>query len=63
MPPGWSFGLPYGFRAVWGVSRLTFEAFTLGTVVLLLAIAVAGYLTQRMRTRRRDYEREAGPAR
>ncbi|MFI1496862.1 APC family permease [Streptomyces platensis] len=57
------FGLPYDFRAVWGVSRLTFEAFTLGTVALLLAVAVAGYLTQRMRTRSRDEEREGGPAR
>ncbi|MCF3142219.1 APC family permease [Streptomyces platensis] len=57
------FGLPYDFRAVWGVSRLTFEAFTLGTVALLLAVAVAGYLTQRGRTRSRDEEREGGPAR
>ncbi|MEU8781300.1 hypothetical protein [Streptomyces sp. NPDC048637] len=57
------FGLPNGFRAVWGVSRLTFEAFTLGTVVLLLVVAAAGYLTQRLRTQPQDDERQTGPAR
>ncbi|URZ99921.1 hypothetical protein NCG97_03280 [Streptomyces lydicamycinicus] len=57
------FGLLYDFRAVWGVSRLSFEAFTLGTVALLLAVAVAGYLTQRRRTRPRNEERATGPAR
>ncbi|MFD8545940.1 APC family permease [Streptomyces sp. NPDC059649] len=43
-------GSRYDFRATWGVSRLTFEAFTLGTVAVLLAIAAAGYLVQRWRT-------------
>ncbi|MBL1094418.1 MULTISPECIES: APC family permease [Streptomyces] len=42
-------GFRYDFRATWGVSRLTFEAFTLGTVAVLLAIAAAGYLVQRWR--------------
>ncbi|UZJ32969.1 APC family permease [Streptomyces endophytica] len=42
-------GFHYDFRATWGVSRLTFEAFTLGTVAVLLAIAAAGYLVQRWR--------------
>ncbi|REK86875.1 APC family permease [Streptomyces inhibens] len=57
------FGIPYDFRATWSVSRLAFETFTLGTVVLLLAVAAAGYMTQRMRTQPQDDERETGPAR
>ncbi|MFE0381411.1 APC family permease [Streptomyces inhibens] len=56
-------GIPYDFRATWSVSRLAFETFTLGTVVLLLAVAAAGYMTQRMRTQPQDDERETGPAR
>ncbi|WP_051871391.1 hypothetical protein [Streptomyces sclerotialus] len=36
------FGLGYDFRDAWGVSRLTFEAFTLGTVVLLLVVGGLG---------------------
>ncbi|MER7153467.1 APC family permease [Streptomyces lydicus] len=47
-------GFPYDFRATWGVSRLTFETFTLGTVGVLLAVAAAGYATQRMRSRTRQ---------
>nr|WP_202486754.1 APC family permease [Streptomyces sp. SID8354] len=44
-------GMPYRFRTVWGVSRLTFETFTLSTVGLLLAVGAAGYVTQRVRAR------------
>ncbi|ANZ14517.1 APC family permease [Streptomyces noursei] len=55
-------GIPYGFRAVWGVSRSTFETFTLGTVGLLLAVAGAGYVTQRMRAQPGDDQRQSGPA-
>ncbi|MFJ9618987.1 APC family permease [Streptomyces noursei] len=55
-------GIPYGFRAVWGVSRSTFETFTLGTVGLLLAVAGAGYVTQRMRAHPGDDQRQSGPA-
>ncbi|AIA07649.1 APC family permease [Streptomyces noursei] len=55
-------GIPYRFRAVWGVSRLTFEAFTLGTVVLLLAVAGAGYVAQRVRAQPGDDQRQSGPA-
>ena len=57
------FGLGYDFRTTWGVSRTAFEAFTLGTVVLLLAVSTAGYLTQRMHAQPDDDERESGPAR
>ncbi|GAB7029446.1 APC family permease [Streptomyces sp. NPDC021749] len=47
-------GLRYDFRATWGVSRLAFEAFTLGTVAVLLAVAAAGYLVQRWRAPSED---------
>ncbi|MFD0166685.1 APC family permease [Streptomyces decoyicus] len=55
------FGIPYDFRAIWGVSRLTFETFTLGTVVLLLVVAAAGYLIQHLRARPRDEGHKGGP--
>lgn len=35
-------GVGYDFRHTWGVTRTTFEAFTLGTVLLLLAIGALG---------------------
>ncbi|MFI1202389.1 APC family permease (plasmid) [Streptomyces sp. BHT-5-2] len=44
-------GIPYRFRTVWGVSRLTFETFTLSTVGLLLVVGAAGYVSQHVRAR------------
>lgn len=41
------FGIDYVFRDVWGVSRLTFETFTLGTVVVLLLVGAAGMTVAR----------------
>ncbi|MFD7154109.1 APC family permease [Kribbella sp. NPDC059898] len=38
------FGIEYGFHDVWGVSRGTFELFTIGTLVVLLALGIIGYL-------------------
>ncbi|WP_258053011.1 APC family permease [Streptomyces sp. Ru73] len=35
-------GLDYAFHATWGVTRPAFEAFTLGTVVLLLTVGALG---------------------
>lgn len=35
-------GVPYHFHTTWGVSRPTFEAFTLGTVAVLLCLGFAG---------------------
>ncbi|MET9532236.1 MULTISPECIES: APC family permease [unclassified Streptomyces] len=35
-------GVGYDFRRTWGVTRTTFEAFTLGTVLLLLAVGALG---------------------
>jgi amino acid transporter len=37
------FGLDYDFRDTWGVSRGTYEALTLGTLAVILAIALIGY--------------------
>ncbi|GAB2827652.1 APC family permease [Actinocorallia aurea] len=39
------FGQSYDFVDSWGVSRLTFESFTLGTVAVLLVLGVVGHLT------------------
>jgi hypothetical protein len=38
------FGEDYPFRDYWGVSQGTFEAFTLGTLVFLLALCAVGYV-------------------
>jgi amino acid transporter len=38
------FGADYGFKDYWGVSRLRFEVFTLGTLALVIAFAVIGYI-------------------
>ncbi|WP_274911906.1 APC family permease [Streptomyces sp. WZ-12] len=56
-------GVRYPFRAMWGVSRFTFETFTLSTVGLLLAVAAAGYVTQRVRTQSGDDQRQPRPPR
>jgi amino acid transporter len=37
------FGLDYNFKATWGVSHATYEALTLGTLAVILAIALIGY--------------------
>jgi glutamate:GABA antiporter len=41
------FGLDYPFLDNWGVSRLRFEVFTLGTLAVLAVIAITGYLQGR----------------
>lgn len=38
------FGEDYPFEDIWGVSNLTFEVFTLGTLAFLLALCAAGYV-------------------
>jgi amino acid transporter len=40
-------GLSYDFRGTWGVSRGTFEALTLGTLAVILLIAIVGYAAGR----------------
>ena len=42
-------GFQYAFEENWGVSRLRFEVFTLGTLALLIVIALLGYINN-MRT-------------
>jgi glutamate:GABA antiporter len=37
------FGISYDFKDEWGVSRATFEVLTLGTLAVILAIALVGY--------------------
>ncbi|MEV0374612.1 APC family permease [Streptomyces sp. NPDC050636] len=53
-------GIAYDFRSTWGVSRTSFEVFTLGTVLLLLAVGLAGYLVQHMHPRRRRPDDHGG---
>lgn len=38
------FGLDYSFEESWGVSHLKYEVLTVGTLVVIFAVAVAGYL-------------------
>jgi amino acid transporter len=38
------FGVAYDFEDVWGVSRATFEVFTVGTLVALLLLGLVGYV-------------------
>lgn len=40
-------GIDYSFEETWGVSRLGFEAFTLGTLAVVVGIGVAGYVRAR----------------
>ena len=37
------FGIDYNFEDTWGVSHGTYEALTLGTLAVILAIALIGY--------------------
>jgi amino acid transporter len=43
------FGIDYGFEDYWGVSRVTFEVFTIGTLVVVIGLAVLGYVWRRSR--------------
>jgi amino acid transporter len=38
------FGVGYGFKGTWGVSRTTFEVLTLGTLLVIFLVGVAGYV-------------------
>lgn len=46
------FGLKYDFVDTWGVDRPTFEGFTVGTLIVITVLALAGYFWQRARDRR-----------
>lgn len=43
------FGISYPFEEIWGVSRLNFEMFTLGTLLIITALAVGGFFWARVR--------------
>jgi amino acid transporter len=49
------FGAGYNFHQTWGVSRMRFEAFTLGTFAVIVVFGIAGYLLGRP-TRERQVE-------
>jgi glutamate:GABA antiporter len=56
-------GAGYNFRAVWGISRLRFEVFTLGTLAVIIAFAVVGYwLGRPVREQEADVALVAAPA-
>jgi amino acid transporter len=38
------FGVGYGFKDTWGVTRATFELLTLGTLLVIILIGAVGYL-------------------
>jgi hypothetical protein len=38
------FGAEYDFHSVWGVSQVRFEVFTLGTLAVVIAFALLGYV-------------------
>jgi amino acid transporter len=38
------FGVGYNFNESWGVGRLRFELYTLGSLAIILAVAVIGYV-------------------
>lgn len=44
-------GLEYDFIDIWGVDQLVFETFTIGTLVVITLLALAGYFWQRRRDR------------
>jgi hypothetical protein len=37
-------GAGYNFQGYWGISRLRFEVFTIGTLVVIAAIGIVGYM-------------------
>ncbi|SES73320.1 APC family permease [Geodermatophilus poikilotrophus] len=53
-------GIDYPFEEIWGVSRLNFELFTLGTLAVVIALGVAGYVGG-ARLRRTVPDRSAVP--
>jgi len=41
------FGVGYDFEEEWGVSRATYEALTLGSLAVILAVGIVGYVLGR----------------
>ncbi|KHL00106.1 amino acid permease [Microbacterium mangrovi] len=44
-------GVKYDFHEIWGVDQVTFEVFTIATLLVIAALAVVGYLWERRRGR------------
>jgi hypothetical protein len=42
-------GLEYDFIDIWGVDQLTFEGFTIGTLLAITALALVGYFWEKRR--------------
>jgi hypothetical protein len=38
------FGVDYAFEDTWGVSQLNFELFTVGTLLVVIALGIVGYV-------------------
>ena len=38
------FGVDYAFEEIWGLSRVRFEVFTLGTMAVVILLGIVGYL-------------------
>ena len=38
------FGIEYDFQAIWGMARADVQIFTAGTMLVVILIAVAGYV-------------------
>jgi hypothetical protein len=56
------FHVPYDFKDEWGVSRWRFEAFTLGTLGVIVLIAIVGFiLGARVREQTVEAPLEAAP--
>ena len=56
------FGLDYAFKDEWGVSRGTYEALTLGTLGVVVLLAVVGYaLSGSVRSHRAELALESDP--
>jgi amino acid transporter len=57
------FGVPYDFHDQWGLSRGKFEAYTLGTLGVIVAFALAGYFAGRRVRERPDEAVVSAPVR
>jgi amino acid transporter len=58
-----AFGVGYGFKGQWGVTRGTFEVLTLGTLAVIVAVGIVGYVVARdVRRRVAVVDLEVDPA-
>jgi amino acid transporter len=56
------FGVGYGFKGSWGVSRATFESLTLGTLGVIVVVGILGYVAGKpVREQMADISLEPAP--